>query len=99
MEIEAKFAIPNAKIFRQLLKTDRLADYVVIDDRIEEVHDTYLDTADRVILAAGLVLRSRAENQDILITLKELKTQQADAIRRLEEWEVTLNEFQPPDQW
>ncbi|HET7377583.1 MAG TPA: CHAD domain-containing protein [Anaerolineae bacterium] len=99
MEIEAKFAIPNAKIFRQLLKTDRLADYVVIDDRIEEVRDTYLDTADRAILAAGLVLRSRAQDQNILITLKELKTQQADAIHRREEWEVTLNEFQPPDQW
>jgi CHAD domain-containing protein len=99
MEIEAKFSIRSKKIFRRLLKTDQLADYSLAADRVEEIHDTYLDTGDRHLLSAGYVCRHRMREQSSLMTIKELKTSQADAIHRREEWEVQLSETLPPDRW
>jgi CHAD domain-containing protein len=99
MEIEAKFSIRSLKVFRRLLKTDRLADYSLAADRLEEIHDTYLDTADRMLLSAGYVCRSRVHDHSLLMTIKELKTSQADAIHRREEWEVQVNEDLPPERW
>jgi len=72
MEIEAKFALPALETLRRLQKVECLAGFALSEGQVKWVHDTYLDTADRQILAAGYACRQRSQDEGILITLKEL---------------------------
>ena len=59
MEIEAKFALPDAQTLQRLQSTDHLADLTLSEGQVEQVRDTYLDTTGRAILAAGYACRRR----------------------------------------
>ncbi len=98
MEIEARFTIPDAETCRQLQALDRLAGFALSAGYSVQVHDTYLDTAERLILAAGYVCRKREAGGSVEITLKA-RSKGEGAIWRREELEVVLPAYGPPAQW
>ncbi|HET89530.1 MAG TPA: CHAD domain-containing protein [Chloroflexi bacterium] len=89
MEIEAKFSIPDLETFHRLQALDALAGFDLAASQVEHVHDVYLDTEDRRILAAGYACRRREQGQQVKITLKGLGGAEG-AVHRREEWEVSL---------
>ncbi len=98
MEIEAKFRLPNRQIWLHMQATSQLAGYTLATPRVKRVRDTYLDTADRRVLAAGYICRKRAQSDGSLITLKSVGQAQG-AIHRRDELEVLLPTDTPPEQW
>ncbi len=98
MEIEAKFAVPDVETFRRLRAADQLAGLALSPAQIKQVSDTYLDTPDRRILAAGYAFRRREEPEGIIMTLKGLRGLEG-AVHRREELEVQLPADQPPAEW
>ncbi len=107
MEVEAKFAVPDARTFQRLQAIEHLADFSLSQGQVKQVRDTYLDTAKRAILASGYACRQRTENADsvareasrsVLITLKGLRGAEG-AVHRREELEVFLPSEQPPAHW
>ena len=98
MEIEAKFALPDVETLQRLQAADHLAGFTLSAGQVKEVRDTYLDTADRAILAAGYACRRREQGEDILITLKGLGGAEG-AVHRREELEILLADDLPPAQW
>lgn len=98
MEIEAKFSVPDLKTFQQLQAADHVGSMTLSAARTKQVHDTYLDTSARLILAAGYACRRRECDGEYLITLKQLGSAQG-AIHRREELEVRLATHQSPAQW
>src|SRR5512136_2664291 len=98
MEIEAKFAVPDEETFAKLQAVKQLAGYALSAAHIKQVHDTFVDTADRLILASGHVLRHREVDGQVLMTMKGHQTVEG-AVHRREELEVTLPESMPVSQW
>jgi CHAD domain-containing protein len=98
VEIEAKFAVPAAEILQRLQTVERLADFTLAAGRTKQVHDMYVDTAKRAILAAGYACRRRVQDDGISITLKGLGGAEG-AVHRREELETRLTEDLPPAQW
>ncbi|MFL7791352.1 MAG: CHAD domain-containing protein [Anaerolineae bacterium] len=98
MEIEAKFAVPDAKTLQRLQTVKQLTDFTLAAGQTKQVHDTYLDTADRTILSAGYACRQRVQADGVLITLKGLENAEG-AIHRREELEILLPKAQPPAKW
>ena len=114
MEIEAKFTVPDQDTFRRLQGLEHLCGYELHAPQVHEVHDTYLDSADRRVLAAGYFCRRRESAQGILITLKALTPSaataprvlggvggvgEAQAVHRREEWEAPLPADVPVADW
>ncbi len=99
MEIEAKFTL-TSEAFDRLLEAGQIAEYTIAEGKTKRVRDTYLDTPQQRILAAGYACRRRtAEGQDgLLITLKGLGGRDG-AVHRREEFEFTVGEDQPPGRW
>ncbi len=90
-EIEAKFVIPDANVSRRLKTRGRLAGFTLGERRVSRVLDTYLDTKDRSLVAAGLACRVRLQGGgQLLLTVKELGAA-AGAVHRREELEVVLH--------
>jgi CHAD domain-containing protein/transposase-like protein len=98
MEIEAKFTVTNPETFGRLQAADHIAGLTLGPAKKTHVHDTYLDTTDRAILAAGYACRRREKGQSLLITLKSLGGVEG-AIHRREELEISLPSAQPPSKW
>jgi len=98
MEVEAKFVLPDGETFRRLKEIDHLAGFALSKGRTRQVGDTYIDTAERTILAAGYACRQRTLDGSILVTLKGLEGVEG-AVHRREELEVALPSPQPPSQW
>jgi len=98
VEIEAKFAVPTAEILHRLQTVKRLAAFTLAAGRTKHVQDTYVDTAERVILAAGYACRRRTQDDGVLITLKGLGSAEG-AVHRREELEILLPENLPPTEW
>ncbi len=98
MEIEAKFAVPDVETFRRLRAADQLGGLALSVVQLKQVSDTYLDTPDRRILAAGYACRRREEAEGIVMTLKGLRGLEG-AVHRREELEVQLPADQPPAEW
>jgi CHAD domain-containing protein len=98
MEIEAKFALPDAATFQRLQAVDHVAGFALSAHQVQQVHDTYLDTGERRILAGGYACRRRQTESEILITLKELGSAEG-AIHRRRELEISLPSDQPPSEW
>ena len=98
MEIEAKFAVLNAETFRRLQAADHLAGFALSAGQVKQVRDTYLDTAGRLILAAGYACRWREQDEGVLITLKGLGGVEG-AVHRREELQVLLPANTPPTGW
>ncbi|MFN2130681.1 MAG: CHAD domain-containing protein [Anaerolineae bacterium] len=99
MEIEAKFAL-TSQAFDRLIEADRIAEYSVGQARTVRVRDTYLDTSQQRLLAAGYACRRRIREgrSDLLITLKGMGDTEG-AVHRREELETLLDADQPPEAW
>ncbi len=89
MEIEAKFAVPNAETFEKLLAASDLAGLTYGQARIKQVHDRYLDTAGQVLLRGGFACRLRVSGKGRVATLKSL-TPPDGALHSRVELEVRL---------
>jgi inorganic triphosphatase YgiF len=98
MEIEAKFAVPDEATWLRLQTVDQIAGYALSAGVTKHVHDTFVDTPDRSILASQHVCRQRAVDGQIVMTLKSGQTV-AGAVHRREELEITLDRAQPIGQW
>ena len=98
MEIEAKFKAPDQEILRGLAEAPRLAGFPLSAGTVENLSDTYMDTARWLILAAGFACRRRVGDDRILITLKQLRGAD-EVVHRREEYEVEIAEDLPPDKW
>ena len=98
MEIEAKFAVTDAAIAKQLQTVETIAGMTLTSGDTARLRDTYLDTRDRRLLTAGWVCRRRQEDDAPLITVKQIAAARG-AIHEREELEVVLAEDAPPREW
>ncbi len=100
LEIEAKFVIPDAETVQRLQAVNHLAGLALAEGRVKQVRDTYLDTPERAILAAGYACRRREQGgEGARMTLKGLGGVQ-DAVHRREELEVLLpSGALPVEEW
>ena len=100
MEIEAKWKAADAETLRRLCNLDHLACYDVLPGRTHEVHDTYVDSPDRRMLAAGWSCRLRRQDNAARITLKGLGGSDGLVHRRAEQ-EILLPQGTPEaaDAW
>ncbi|OQA46179.1 MAG: CHAD domain protein [Chloroflexi bacterium ADurb.Bin325] len=89
MEIEAKFAIPNRQVYRDLLRVRQLAGFTLVPAGTANVTDHYVDTADARLLHAGYACRLRAEGAQVLVSLKSLGGAEG-AVHYRDEQEVWL---------
>jgi inorganic triphosphatase YgiF len=97
-ETEAKFAVTDPRVFWRLQAVGHLAGYLLSPPRAKPVWDTYQDTRQRHILAAGYSCRRRETPQDIVIALKSLGRAEG-AVHRRQEWQVRLTGPQQPIEW
>ena len=98
MEIEAKFAVPDEATWLKLQAVEQIAGYDLSAGETKQVHDTFMDTPARSILAARHVCRKREVDGQIVMTLKSGQTVEG-AVHRREELEVTLDRERPIGQW
>ena len=99
MEIEAKFVVSTEEMFNRLQSASDLAGFSLSAGQARRLHDTYLDTPDRSILAAGYACRRRErDDETTMFTLKGLERTEG-AIHRREELEVLSPQGLPPSQW
>ena len=99
MEIEAKFAVPNRAVYRELAHLRMLAGYKLVPVGVAQVADRYFDTADGRLLTGEYACRLRAEGDALIATLKGIGGVQGAVHRRAEE-EVRLPEWSPdPSGW
>lgn len=98
MEIEAKFAVPDEATWLKLQTVEQIAGYALSTGKTKQVHDTFVDTPDRSILASRHVCRQREVDGQIVMTLKSGQTVEG-AVHRREELEITLEREQPIGQW
>jgi CHAD domain-containing protein len=97
-EIEAKFVLPDTETLERLQAVEQLAGYRLSTGRTTTVHDTYYDTSDRTVLAAGFSYRQRKQNDRILVTLKSVERAD-DAVHRRDELEIEIESDLPPSSW
>ena len=86
MEIEAKFAVTDPTVAEQLNTVETVESFQIAAGKTIRVRDTYLDTADRRLYAAGYACRERKQNRESNLTLKQIKAADA-AIHAREEWQ------------
>ena len=99
MEIEAKFAIPNRQVMRELQRLREVAGYQLVPSGRVQVLDRYFDTAGGDLLRAGYACRLRARQGDLLVTLKALVST-SGAIHRRDEREAQLTAWSAePADW
>ncbi len=98
MEIEAKFAVPDVATFQRLQAVNHVAGFSLSAHQVQQVHDIYLDTDERRILASGYACRCRETELETLITLKGLGRAEG-AIHRRKELEISLSSYEPPQDW
>jgi CHAD domain-containing protein len=86
MEIESKFLVPEETDFNALESLSRLASYTISEARIQLNEDTFLDTENKDIMAAGYYLRVRktAGEKGKWVTIKSLGGFKAGTHRREE---------------
>ncbi|MEZ5125562.1 MAG: CHAD domain-containing protein [Thermoleophilia bacterium] len=99
MEIEAKYAVPNAETLALLSALPALDRYRLESGEARTDEDTFLDTADRRLLAAGYYLRRRETGTGVRMTLKGLVAQENDGVFRREELEALVAVDVPPAEW
>jgi len=89
-EIEAKFMIPDASVSRRLKLLKQLAGFRLGERKVLRVLDTYLDTKDRLLMAAGVACRVRRQDDgQVWLTLKDMGAAKG-AVHRREELELLL---------
>jgi len=98
MEIEAKFTVPDPSVYWRLQTAAHLAGYSLSTTQVKPVWDTYLDTKNQRILAAGYSCRRRATREGIVITLKSLGGAEG-AVHRRRKYELNMATSRPPVDW
>ena len=98
MEIEAKFTVPDPVVYWSLQTTEHLAGYSLSTTEVKSVWDSYLDTKNHRILAAGYSCRRRVTREGIVITLKSLGGAEG-AVHRRGEWELSMAANRPVADW
>src|SRR5512139_3590758 len=99
MEIEAKLAIPNRRIYRSLLHLRSLAGYVLAPTGSIRIHDQYFDSADGRLLTGGYACRLRSTADGLQVTLKGIGGAEG-AIHRRAEHQTGLAAWSPnPADW
>src|SRR5512137_129319 len=98
MEVEAKFSLPDHEVYQRLQKTTRLAGFSLSGVHVMELHDTYVDTPGRKILAGGFACRFRQYANEIRVMLKRLGGV-SGAIHKREEMELILPAVLPVKDW
>lgn len=91
MEIEAKYSILNEQTELALAELPRLAGYLLGEVETHDLHDTYLDTPDHIMIQAGYACRLRREGCRSHITLKGIRSS-ADVAHHREELKVAIEE-------
>lgn len=87
MEIEAKFRIDDPAVFAELTTLGRIGPYgLQPEDRVEQQHNTYYDTADGRLRAARYGLRTREVDGRCVVTLKG-PGEVRDGVHQRAEWE------------
>ncbi|WP_410508308.1 CHAD domain-containing protein [Methanosarcina hadiensis] len=86
MEIESKFLVPEEKDFKALENLSMLDSYTISETKIQLNEDTFLDTENKDIMAAGYYLRVRKDSGEKgkWITIKSLGGFNAGTHRREE---------------
>jgi CHAD domain-containing protein len=98
MEVEAKFSLPDPESLHRFQAVTQLAGFPLGKGRMVEIHDTYVDTLDRKILAAGFACRFRQEAEGVRITLKGIGGA-SGAIHKRQEMELLLQAIQSVEEW
>lgn len=90
MEIEAKYSVLHPDTALALVRQSHLAGFDVQEESPRTIHDTYLDTPDLEMMAAGYACRQRDNGATTRINLKGLSTRPGTVHRR-EEMAVTMD--------
>jgi CHAD domain-containing protein len=98
MEVEAKFLVPDEETLARLTGTATLAGYDIGPGAERRDADTFLDTPDRRLLAAGYYFRRRETDDGVRLTLKQLVAPSAGVLRR-EEVEALVAADVPLAEW
>jgi CHAD domain-containing protein len=104
MEIEAKYIVLDQRTYTTLIRLREIADFRVEDGGTLDILDTYLDTPDHAIIAAGYACRRRRQDGETYLTIKSLSNPVMaadDALHRRIELEIAVDEGveSAPDQW
>ncbi len=98
MEVEAKFLVPDEETLARLIETASLAGCAVEQGEPRRDVDTFLDTPDRRLLAAGYYFRRRETGDGVRLTLKQLVAPSEGMLRR-EEIEALVAADVPVAEW
>ena len=98
MEVEAKFLVPDEETLARLVETASLAGCAVEPGEPRRDVDTFLDTPDRRLLAAGYYFRRRETGDGVRLTLKQLVAPSEGMLRR-EEIEALVAADVPVAEW
>lgn len=98
MEVEAKYTVADAETLERLTMTPALAGYELEAGEARHDRDTFLDTEDRRVLAAGYYLRRRETGGGVKLTLKQLVQDEGGVLRR-EELEALVAADVPLAEW
>jgi CHAD domain-containing protein len=98
MEVEAKFLVPDEATLARLIETASLAGCAVEPGAARRDVDTFLDTPDRRLLAAGYYFRRRETDDGVRFTLKQLVAPSEGVLRR-EEIEALVAADVPIAEW
>ena len=98
MEVEAKFLVSDEATLARLIETASLAGCDVEPGEARRDVDTFLDTSDRRLLAAGYYFRRRETGDGVRFTLKQLVAP-SDGVLRREEIEALVAADVPIAEW
>ena len=98
MEVEAKFLVPDEATLARLIETETLAGCDVEPGTARRDVDTFLDTPERRLLAAGYYFRRRETDDGVRLTLKQLVAPSEGVLRR-EEIEALVAADVPVAEW
>jgi inorganic triphosphatase YgiF len=99
MVLEARFNINDPGIFWAFQTMDQLANYELTTQQARLIDDTYLDTKNRELLAAGYICRRREQGKSVLITLTKIESSKTSA-QQPNIWEISLEHIREnPVNW
>jgi inorganic triphosphatase YgiF len=89
-ETEAKFNVHDRTALEAARKLTSLGHFRIRDAGVEEVRDTYMDTADRRFMLSGYACRMRQTDCEYFITIKSLAAPE-DGVAVREELETRID--------
>lgn len=100
LEIEAKFSITDDALAEQLRTVETINGWTLARGVTTRVHDVYLDTPDRRLLAAGYACRQRriARQRARRISIKQIASTRT-ALYQRDEFEIVVADAAPPAEW